>query len=83
MTATLGTLTLQANIRYRIFIGRNGFPILLPAGPTGAGRVGVLVLATTTYRVLHRGGSLAVWSTERSISVPVHSITGVTEVTEL
>ena len=83
MTATLGALTLQANIRYRIFIGRSGFPVLLPAGPTGSGRVGVLVLATTTYRVSHRGRSLAVWSTERSISVPAHSITGVTEVTEL
>ena len=83
MTATLGALTLKASIRYRIFIGRSGLPVLLPAGPTGSGLVGVLVLATTTYRVIHRGRSLAVWSTERSISVPTHSVTGVTEVTEL
>ena len=72
--------TLQATIRYKVFIDRNGFPVLLPAGHTGAGRVGVLVLTTTRYGVSQRGRPLAGWSTGRSISVPTHSITGTTEV---
>ena len=81
MTATLGALIIQASIRYRIFIGRSGFPVLLPASPIGSGRTGILVLATTTYKILHRGRPLATWSTEQPVTVPVHTVTGIPEVT--
>ena len=81
MTVTLGALTIKASIKYKIFIGRSGFPVLLPAHPIGSGHTGILVLATTTYEILHRGRSVATWSTEQTLTVPVHAVTGIPEVT--
>ena len=74
MTFNTGAITVNVNAKHRIYLNQYGLPLIIPLLTSGPRQNGILVHIATFYVLYNQGRTIATWSTDHSIAVPLQSV---------